>query len=145
MTRTRARLGIGAGLVALAVALAFAAITLAGGRPTPPPPSTPIEIAIKFSKFVPDSLVVPIGVPVTITLRNDDPIDHEWIVGDEQVHAVHRVGTEPLHPDRPTEVVLPAMASKTTVITFEEAGTLQFICHLPGHEAYGMTGVVTIR
>jgi uncharacterized cupredoxin-like copper-binding protein len=145
MTRTRARLGIGAGLVALAVALAFAAITLAGGRPTPPPPSTSIEIAIKFSKFVPDSLVVPIGVPVTITLRNDDPIDHEWIVGDEQVHAVHRVGTEPLHPDRPTEVVLPAMASKTTVITFEEAGTLQFICHLPGHEAYGMTGVVTIR
>ncbi len=145
MTRTRARLGIGAGLVALAVALAFAAITLAGGRPTPPPPSASIEIAIKFSKFVPDSVVVPIGVPVTITLRNDDPIDHEWIVGDEQVHAVHRVGTEPLHPDRPTEVVLPAMASKTTVITFEEAGTLQFICHLPGHEAYGMTGVVTIR
>jgi uncharacterized cupredoxin-like copper-binding protein len=144
MTRTRARLGIGAGLVALTAVLAFTAITLAGKRPDAPP-STSIEIEIKFSKFVPDSVVVPVGVPVTITLRNDDPIDHEWIVGDEGVHAVHRVGTEPLHPDRPTEVVLPAMTSKTTIVTFAEPGALRFICHLPAHEGYGMTGVLTVR
>ena len=140
MTRTQARLGIGAGLVALAVVLVFAASTLAGPRP-----SSAVEIVVKFSKFQPDHVVVPVGVPVTITLRNDDPIDHEWIVGDEAVHAVHRVGTEPLHPDRPTEVILPAMSSKTTVVTFDQAGTLQFICHLPGHESYGMKGTLTIR
>jgi uncharacterized cupredoxin-like copper-binding protein len=140
MTRTQARVGIGAGLVALAVVLVFAASTLAGPRP-----SSTVEIVVKFSKFQPDQVVVPVGVPVTIILRNDDPIDHEWIVGDEAVHAVHRVGTEPLHPDRPTEVILPAMVSKTTVVTFEQAGTLQFICHLPGHESYGMKGTLTIR
>jgi uncharacterized cupredoxin-like copper-binding protein len=144
MTRTRARLGIGAGLVALVIVLAFAAITLAGGRP-PVPPSTSIEIGIKYSKFLPDHIVVPVGVPVTITLRNDDPIDHEWIVGDEAVHAVHRTGTELLHPSRPTELVIPAGTSQTTVVTFEKAGTLAFICHLPAHESYGMKGVVTIR
>jgi uncharacterized cupredoxin-like copper-binding protein len=140
MTRTQARVGIGAGLVALAVVLVFAASTLAGPRP-----SSTVEIVVKFSKFQPNQVVVPVGVPVTITLRNDDPIDHEWIVGDEAVHAVHRVGTEPLHPDRPTEVILPAMVSTTTVVTFEQAGTLQFICHLPGHESYGMKGTLTIR
>jgi uncharacterized cupredoxin-like copper-binding protein len=140
MTRTQARVGIGAGLVAIAVVLVFAASTLAGPRP-----SSTVEIVVKFSKFQPDQVVVPVGVPVTITLRNDDPIDHEWIVGDEAVHAVHRVGTEPLHPDRPTEVILPAMVSTTTVVTFEQAGTLQFICHLPGHESYGMKGTLTIR
>jgi uncharacterized cupredoxin-like copper-binding protein len=140
MTRTQARVGIGAGLVALAVVLVFAASTLAGPRP-----SSTVEIVVKFSKFQPNQVVVPVGVPVTITLRNDDPIDHEWIVGDEAVHAVHRVGTEPLHPDRPTEVILPAMVSKTTVVTFEQAGTLQFICHLPGHESYGMKGTLTSR
>jgi uncharacterized cupredoxin-like copper-binding protein len=140
MTRTQARVGIGAGLVALAVVLVFAASTLAGPRP-----SSTVEIVVKFSKFQPDQVVVPVGVPVTIILRNDDPIDHEWIVGDEAVHAVHRVGTEPLHPDRPTEVILPAMVSTTTVVTFEQAGTLQFICHLPGHESYGMKGTLTIR
>jgi uncharacterized cupredoxin-like copper-binding protein len=140
VTRTQARLGIGAGLVALVVVLGFAAITLAGGRP-----STSIEIVIRYSKFVPEHIVVPVGVPVTITLRNEDPIDHEWIVGDEAVHAVHRTGTELLHPSRPTELVIPAMASATTVVTFEQAGTLRFICHLPAHESYGMVGSVTIR
>ncbi len=100
---------------------------------------------IRYSKFVPADVVVPVGVPVTITLRNDDPIDHEWIVGDDAVHAVHRVGTEPLHPDRPTEVVIPAMSSKTTVVTFNGTGSQQFICHLPAHEAYGMVGTVTIH
>ena len=106
---------------------------------------TAVEIVIHYSKFEPSEITVPVGVPVTITLRNDDPIDHEWIVGDEAVHAIHRVGTEPLHPDRPTEVVIPAMTSQTTVITFESTGTLQFICHLPLHESYGMVGTVTIR
>jgi uncharacterized cupredoxin-like copper-binding protein len=147
MTRTQARLGIGAGLVAIVVVLAFTAITLAGGRPLVPPspsPSTSIEIVIKYSKFVPEHIVVPVGVPVTIALRNDDPIDHEWIVGDEGLHARHRTGTEPVHDLRPTEVTIGALQDRRTVVTFAEPGTLTFICHLPGHEAYGMTGTLTV-
>ncbi len=139
MTRTQARLGIGAGLVALVVVLGFAAITLAGGRP-----STSIEIVIRYSKFVPEHIVVPVGVPVTITLRNEDPIDHEWIVGDEGLHERHRTGTEPVHDVRPTEVTIGALQDRRTVVTFAELGTLTFICHLPGPEAYGMTGTLIV-
>jgi uncharacterized cupredoxin-like copper-binding protein len=140
--RHRARLAIGAGLLAIVVVSGAVAGALAGrGQGL----STSIELEIHYSRFNPSAFAVPVGVPITITLRNDDPIDHEWIVGDEAVHAVHRVDTEPLHPDRPTEVVIPAMTSATTVITFEEAGSLQFICHLPDHEKYGMKGTVTIR
>ena len=47
-------------------------------------------------------------MPVTFVLRNDDPIDHEWIVGDAAVHERHRTGTEPVHAARPTEVRIPA-------------------------------------
>jgi uncharacterized cupredoxin-like copper-binding protein len=140
-TRT-ARLAFGAGLLGLAMVSAAAAIAVAGRGPAP---VTDVEIVIHYSKFQPSEITVPVGVPVTITLRNDDPIDHEWIVGDEAVHAIHRIGTEPLHPDRPTEVVLPALSSQTTIVTFESPGTLQFICHLPQHEAFGMVGRVTIR
>jgi uncharacterized cupredoxin-like copper-binding protein len=32
----------------------------------------------------------------------------------------------------------------TTTITFDEAGGLDYICHLPGHEAYGMVGTLTV-
>jgi uncharacterized cupredoxin-like copper-binding protein len=141
--RTRsARLAFGAGLLGLVLVGTAAALTFAGRGS---PPVTSIEIVIHYSKFEPSEITVPVGVPVTITLRNDDPIDHEWIVGDEAIHAVHRVGTEPLHPDRPTEVVIPALSSQTTVITFESTGRLQFICHLPLHEDFGMVGTVTIR
>ena len=142
MTRNRARLAIGAGLVALALAVGATAVALAGARG--PAPSTNIEIVIRYSHFEPAAITVPVGVPVTITLRNEDPIDHEWIVGDDEVQAKHRTGTELLHPSRPTELVIPAGESRVTTITFEQTGSLQYICHLPAHEAYGMVGVATI-
>jgi plastocyanin len=141
-SRRRSRLVIAA-LLATAVVVAGAAAVALGGRG--PSPQTAIEIVIRYSKFEPSAITVPVGVPVTITLRNDDPIDHEWIVGDEELHAVHRVGTEPLHPSRPTEVVIPALTSTSTTVTFEKTGQLAFICHLPLHESYGMVGTVTIR
>lgn len=143
MLRNRGRLAIGAGLIALVVALGASAIVLAGQ--SGPALSTAIEIDIHYSHFEPSSITVPVGVPVTITIRNNDPIDHEWIVGDAQVQAKHRTGTELLHPSIPTEQVIPAGETRVTTITFEATGTLQYICHLPSHEAYGMVGTVTIR
>jgi len=142
MMRSRARLFIGAGLVALVLAAGAAAVTLA--RPSEPV-STSVTIEIHYSHFNPSAITVPVGVPITITLRNDDPIDHEWIVGDDAVQQKHRTGTELLHPSIPTEVVIPALSTRTTVVTFAASGQLKYICHLPGHEAYGMVGVVTIR
>jgi len=97
-------------------------------------------IAIHFSRFAPEAIEVPAGVPVTITLRNDDPIEHEWIVGAPDVHERHRTGTEPSHDQVPTEVTVPALESQITTITFEQPGEYLYICHLPGHEAYGMVG-----
>jgi uncharacterized cupredoxin-like copper-binding protein len=103
-----------------------------------------VEITIHYSHYEPAAFRVPAGRPVEIVLRNTDPIDHEWIVGDAALHARHRTGTEPYHASRPTEVTIPALSTITTVVTFASPGSLQYICHLPGHEAYGMVGTVTI-
>jgi uncharacterized cupredoxin-like copper-binding protein len=132
-------------MLAAIMAMGAGAVALAAGGDDDLPAVTNVEIVIRYSHFEPAEIAVPVGVPVTITLRNTDPIDHEWIVGDDAVHAVHRTGTELLHPTRPTEVVIPAGESRTTVVTFEAPGTLAFICHLPAHEAYGMVGKVRIR
>jgi plastocyanin len=142
MNTRRARLAIGAGLLGVVLVAGAAALALAG-RPSKLP--TSIEIDIHYSKFLPSDVTVPVGVPITITLVNLDPIGHEWIVGDDAVHQIHRVGTELLHPDKPTEVVIPAGGTKTTVVTFVQGGSLKYICHLPGHEAYGMVGTVHIQ
>jgi uncharacterized cupredoxin-like copper-binding protein len=102
-------------------------------------------IAIRYSSFGPDRLEAIVGRPLTIRLRNDDPIDHEWIVGDDALHARHRSGTEPVHASRPTEVTIPAGETRTTTVVFDRPGTYRFVCHLPGHEAYGMVGTVVVR
>jgi len=141
MSRNRARLVLGAGLVALVAVGGAAAVALARPGPTP---QTAITIEIKYSHFEPATITVPVGVPVTITLVNTDPIDHEWIIGDDAVQQKHRTGTELLHPVRPTEQVIPADQTRVTTITFEQPAVWKFICHLPGHEAYGMVGVATI-
>lgn len=107
-------------------------------------PSTHATVAIRYSRFAPEVITVPAGVPVTITLRNDDPIDHEWIVGPPEVHERHRSGTEPFHAGRPTEVTVPALSTRVTTLTFEQAAEYAYTCHLPGHEAYGMVGTLRV-
>jgi uncharacterized cupredoxin-like copper-binding protein len=106
--------------------------------------STLETIEIHYSKFEQTELTVPAGKPVTFTLRNQDPIAHEWIVGTEDVHARHRTGTEPYHDVIPTEVTIRAYESKQTTVTFDEPGDYTYICHLPGHEAYGMVGTLHV-
>ncbi len=104
-----------------------------------------VEIRIHYSQFDPSQLTVPRGVPVTFVLINDDPIDHEWLIGDAQFHERHRDGTEAHHGARPDEVSLPALSTAETTLTFDEAGTIQYICHFPLHEKYGMVGTLTVN
>jgi len=109
------------------------------------PAGREITIRIHYSGFDPTALTVPSGVPVTFILVNEDPIDHEWLIGDEAFHDAHRTGTHASHGDVPTEVSIPALGTVSTTIIFDEPGTYAYICHLPRHEAYGMVGVLTVE
>ena len=140
--RGRAAAGLGLGL-AIAVASGLAASAVARSR-------DPIEVAITihYSHFEPALVTVPAGRAITFVITNTDPIDHEWIVGDAATHERHRTGTEPVHDARPTEVTIAAGTVRRTTVTFTgadaAAGSELYICHLPGHEAYGMVGTVVI-
>lgn len=108
-------------------------------------PADQVTVRFHYSHFEPGVVTVRAGEPVTFTLRNDDPIDHEWIVGPPSVHEVHRHGTEAFHGSIPTEVSVPAYSTRVTTVTFDATGQLEYVCHLPGHEEYGMSGVVVVR
>ena len=127
----------------LGIATALGAAVLAGAVARSSEPIV-IDVTIHFSKFEPAAISVPAGRPVTFVIHNTDPIDHEWIVGDEALHERHRTGTEPVHNARPTEVSIDALKERRTTVTFAQPGQLTFICHLPGHEAYGMIGTLTV-
>jgi uncharacterized cupredoxin-like copper-binding protein len=110
----------------------------------PRPRDRTVELRVHHSRFIPAHVSVPAGTHVRFVVRNDDPIDHELIVGDEGVQARHEKGTEAWHPPRAGEVSVAAGALATTTFTFETAGRTEFACHAPGHYAYGMRGVVTV-
>jgi uncharacterized cupredoxin-like copper-binding protein len=101
-------------------------------------------IDIRWSHFEQGVVEARAGEPITIRLRNTDPIEHEWMVGDEAMHERHRTGTEPYHDSIPTEVTLPPFEERVTTVVFDKPGDYKFICHLPGHEAYGMVGVLRV-
>ncbi len=123
------------GVAVLAGALAMATRSEAGAER---------QIEIRFSRFEPVVISVKAGEPVTFVLQNNDPIEHEWIVGIEAVHERHRLGTEAEHDQISTEVTIPAFATRKTSVTFVQPGEYRFICHLPGHEAYGMSGTIIV-
>ena len=87
-------------LVAAAAAAALAASGCGGRTPDE------LAIAVRYSRFTPELVTARAGVPVTITLENGDPIEHEWIVGTPAVHDRHRTGAEPHHDSVPTEVTI---------------------------------------
>jgi len=76
---------------------------------------------------------------------NDDPINHEFIIGDDEVHARHESGTEVFHPPVPGEVSVGPGRQGVTTYLFDEPGSVRYVCHLPGHAAYGMQGVITVE
>ncbi|MDO8485820.1 MAG: plastocyanin/azurin family copper-binding protein [Candidatus Limnocylindrales bacterium] len=127
----------------LALALGLAGIAAAWADAPGSGPVT-VEIPIRYSHYERNEVAIRAGVPVTFVLRNGDPIDHEWIVGEAAVHERHRSGTEPVHASSPTEVTVAAGTSAVTTVTFTKPGMYLYICHLPGHEAYGMVGTLRV-
>ena len=104
-----------------------------------------IEIDIEHSAFQPERLEVEAGETVTFRITNGDPIDHEFILGDEEIQRIHEEGTEKHHGSRPGEISVPAGATAVTTYTFAEPGELIYGCHIFGHYDYGMRGAVEVR
>lgn len=125
-------------------------ITMAGtavGTPAPaalgPEPVT-VVVDVEHSTFKPSSLRVVTGTRVRFVVVNNDPINHEFIVGPPGVHERHSDGTEEEHPPVDGEVSVGPLGRGVTAYTFSDVGTTTFACHLPGHLAYGMRGVVDV-
>ena len=62
-----------------AVAL-LAAVVLSGCASAAAAGPQEVTISFRYSRFMPATISVPAGVPVTFTLRNDDPLMSDRIV-----------------------------------------------------------------
>ena len=104
-----------------------------------------VTLGIHYSEFSMSTLKVHAGSTVRFLVRNDDPIAHEFVVGDAAVHARHQRGTHPAHPPVPGEVSVDAGQLGETFYRFDRPGKYLFACHLPGHLAFGMRGWVEVE
>jgi len=125
-------------MVTAAVLLTGPVVGLASARDLPA-----VTITIRHSHFTPTTVALPHGERVRIVVRNTDPIDHELIVGDAAVQAAHEHGTDTEH-HAPGAVSVPALTTARTTVVIARAGMSLFGCHLPGHWAYGMHGVIVV-
>lgn len=103
-----------------------------------------VEVGMDLSTFDLGTLRVQEGTLVEFVVRNDDPIDHELVVGDAEVHRSHAHGKERRHPPVPGEVSVAPGETGLTFFEFDEPGTVVYACHLPGHAAYGMQGTIEV-
>ena len=126
------------------VVAALAAAACASASASVPVGIRTIELNVRHSRFSTSELHVERGERVTFVVRNEDPIDHELIVGPMDVQLRHENGTEAHHPPTPGEVTVPLFDTATTTYDFDRAGTYWFGCHLPGHWAYGMQGRIVV-
>jgi uncharacterized cupredoxin-like copper-binding protein len=115
-------------------------------------PDRTIEImATGDLRFNPATVTVAAGDTVAFVIHNDTPLPHEFVIGAEAVQAEHELemseGMETAMTemeDNPFAVDVPAGETRTLVYKFDDAGTLIYGCHVPGHYPAGMWGTVTI-
>ena len=133
------------GVTTLAIGEALADTSSAASAPRVLGPGlVTVDVGIHYSKFSFSELSVRQGTTVRFLVHNNDPIHHEFIVGDASVHARHQRGTEAAHPPVPGEVSVAPLDIGETFYRFDRPGRYLFACHLPGHFAYGMKGWVTV-
>lgn len=148
--RRRVLVPVAAVAVAMALGVAgagYGVVALAAGDSAPPalgPGDVTVQVDVEHSLFSPASLRVVEGTRVRFVVVNGDPINHELIVGPPEVHARHAAGTEAEHPSIPGEVSVGPGATAVTTFRFDEPGTVEVACHLPGHFEYGMRGEVEV-
>ena len=108
-----------------------------------------VEVAqLDTYRFEPSTIEIEKGETVTFELTNQGRSPHEFVLGEEQLQAVHEMEMQQmsgqLMPDEPNAITLQPGEAKSLTWTFTEAGTVQYACHIAGHYAQGMVGTIQI-
>lgn len=123
-------------LLFLVLALTLAACGGTDDEPAPdtgPASEVPVAtgetvsvVATEFA-FAPADLTAPADTDVTLSVENQGNVEHDLTIRDQDVQVI-------------------AMPGETGTGTFNlSPGEYQFYCSIPGHEAAGMLGTITVE
>ena len=129
---------------ALRLLLVVSVLALGGCALTAKAEETDVVVNINHSRFDPGAFEFDSGETVRFVIHNADPIDHEFLLGNDAAQDRHEKGTHASHGAVPGEISVPAGSTRSTTYTFTEPGDLIIGCHLPAHYAFGMRAGVTV-
>ena len=153
---------------ALAVSLVLLGATLAGApAPTPAPSELPgtvaaprdVNVIMRDYHFDPTPLYLFPGETIRLNVVNGGMVEHELVLGDESVQAAWSQEDAVNTPPAPfatappasvdpsvagLRILLPSGGSTSVIYQVPDRGTLQMLCHLPGHLEQGMAADVVL-
>lgn len=107
--------------------------------------------ALDTLTFNPATITVAEGETITFAVTNSGALAHDFTLGDAALQVEHEAEMASMSADmmmemadEPNAFSLPPGASKELTWRFDAAATIIFGCHVPGHYAAGMRGVVEV-
>lgn len=98
-------------------------------------------------RFTPSDIPVNAGETVRFFIKNSGKIAHEMVIGsiaDLKAHAAEMQKMPGMHHTEPNMITLAPSKSGGLVWQFDQAGTVDFACLIPGHMEAGMVGKVKV-
>lgn len=110
--------------------------------------SRTIEIVMHDNmRFSPEKIEVKAGETVRFFIKNAGKVAHELVIGDMaslQEHAKMMRQMPDMKHDEPNMITLQSGQRGGLVWKFDQAGSVDFACLLPGHMEAGMKGQVQV-
>lgn len=108
-----------------------------------------VEITMDDSmRFAPDSLTFKAGETVRFIIRNSGKIPHEFVIGlmsELMEHAEMMRAMPSMQHAEANMLTLAPGAEGELIWRFDDTGTVDFACLIPGHLEAGMQGVIRVE
>src|SRR5690554_2749721 len=98
-------------------------------------------------RFTPSEIKVEKGETIRFFLKNSGQLPHEMVIGslaDLQTHAIEMRKNPGMKHAEPNAITLNPGQRGGLVWKFDQAGTIDFACTIPGHMESGMVGKVQV-
>ena len=120
------------------------------GKPGDPAKvSRTIEVVMDDAmRFTPVQIDVKVGETIRFFVKNSGKIPHEMVIGsmaDLKAHAEEMKKMPGMQHAEPNMITLNSGQRGGLVWTFDQAGTVDFACLIPGHMEAGMVGKVNVN
>lgn len=127
------------------VALVLALLLSACGGQSSPTISTTLNVEMSEFMFNPKNLAVPAGQEITLNLKNNGSVEHDFVILKKGITAKTPFDAEAQKGDILFEARLNSGKSETYTLTLPETGDYEIVCSIPGHLEAGMQASLSAR